>query len=82
MPIAKKVLSYNSGTWITCCWFECEKPGYELHKTIFHEHARDIPCDRGEHVNFIFCSERHKMLFVNSHSNHGQLPAGYRSTIL
>lgn len=83
MPVAKKVLSFSSGTWIACAWFECQRPGYELYKAIFHEHARELACDSpmSEHVNFIFCSERHKQLFRNSHLTFGQLPAGYRKSI-
>lgn len=79
MPIAKKVLSRGSGEWIRCAWFECERHGFELYKTIFHEHARTLPCDNplSEHVNFVFCSERHRQYFVNSHRDMGNLPKGY-----
>lgn len=83
MPIAKKVLSRSSGNWILCGWFECERPGVELHKSIFHEHARDIPCNdpRAQHINFVFCSERHKMLYVHSHISMGNLPPGFAKVL-
>jgi hypothetical protein len=60
-----------------------DRPGYELYKSVFHEHARSIPCASpyAEHVNFVFCSERHRQYYLNSHIAMGQLPAGHRSTL-
>jgi hypothetical protein len=81
VPVAKKVHSRSSDTWILCAWFGCEKQGYELYKSIFHEHASNIPCARGNHVNFVFCTERHKRLFQHSHISMGKLPPGYRKSI-
>ena len=80
MPIARKVLSASTDQWIPCCWFECEKPGFELYKAVFHEHAKELRCDdpRSEHVNFVFCNETHRQLYLNSHISMGNLPPGYR----
>jgi hypothetical protein len=80
MPVLTKVLSHDTGLWLTCCWADCEKPGLELFKVIHHEHAKGIPCNhpRATHPAMVFCSERHKMLFVNGHINYGNLPAGLR----
>ncbi len=78
--VVKKILSSSSGTWIRCNWFECERPGVELHKSIFHEHAKDLPCGHpmSQHVNFVFCSDQHKRLFQHSHIEMGKLPPGYQ----
>jgi hypothetical protein len=59
------------------------RPGYELYKSVFHEHAPSIGCDHpyAEHVNFVFCSERHKQYYLNSHIEMGNLGAGYRSVL-
>lgn len=83
MPVAKKVLSFSTESWIPCCWNECEKPGYELYKAVLHEHARTLACDdpRSSHCNFIFCSERHLRYYTNSHNRFGQLPPGFRKAI-
>ena len=83
MPVARKVLSGSSGTWIPCCWFECAKPGYELYKSVLHDHTNAIACNHplAEHVNFIFCSERHKQLYLHSHVDLGKLPPGYKLSI-
>jgi len=70
MRIHKKVHSHDSGLWILCAWADCERPGFELYKMRLHD-GQNI-------VQFVFCSERHKMLYVNSHRNYGRLPAGYR----
>lgn len=85
MVMKQKIRSFTSGNWIPCVWCHMQgqdSPGYEMHKTIFHEHARDIPCDdpRAQHVNFVFCSERHKQYFLNSHNDLGKLPAGFKSS--
>lgn len=81
MAVAKKVISFSSESWIRCAWFECEKPGYELYKSIQHEHGRNIPCAAGDHVNYVFCSERHKQLFRHSHESFGNLPPGFKKVI-
>lgn len=83
MPVAKKVLSSSSGLWIKCCWFECERDGYELYKAVFHEHAKELHCSHpmSEHVNFVFCSERCRQYYLHSHVQMGQLPAGYKKSI-
>ncbi len=80
MPMARKVLSATTGKWIPCCWFECERDGVELHKTILHDHAPSYPCDHpmSQHVNFVFCSERHKQLYLHSHVEMGKLPPGFK----
>ena len=80
---SRKVLSSHTGTWIKCVWFECEKQGFELYKTVFHEHARELPCDhpRSEHINFVFCSERHRQYFMHSHRSMGNLPPGYKKSV-
>jgi hypothetical protein len=83
MPVAKKVRSFTTDTWIMCAWFECTRSGYELYKAVFHEHDRRLACHNplSQHVHFIFCSERHKQLYAHSHINFGQLPAGYRKSL-
>jgi hypothetical protein len=74
-----KVLSHYSGQWLLCCWQDCEKFGYELHKVRHHDHAKHIPCADGDHAIMVFCSERCKQLFVHSHLANGKLGPGYRN---
>lgn len=81
--LARKVLSASTGDWIRCCWFECGKPGFELYKSVFHEHRRDMGCDHpmSKHINFVFCSERHKQLYLHSHKDMWNLPPGHKTTL-
>ena len=86
MVMLQKIMSASTGNWVPCVWCRMngeDRPGYELHKSVFHEHAREIPCDdpRAVHVNFVFCSERHRQYYLNSHKALGQLPAGFRSSL-
>lgn len=69
MKIYRKVLSHDSGQWILCAWDECERQGYELYKARVNE--------RQHIIQYIFCSERHKMYWVNSHIKFGKVPDGY-----
>ena len=83
MRNAKGVFSFSSGEWIRCAWFECDQQGYELYKSVFHEHARTMRCDNplSQHVNFIFCSERHKQYYLHSHVDMGNLPPGFKTSL-
>lgn len=81
MPlIAKPVLSRDSGNWIQCSWFECERIGVEMHKAVLHDHAQGLGCDHpdAKHPQYIFCSETCRQLFRHSHVELGKLPPGYR----
>lgn len=80
MSVMQRVWSYTSERWIQCNWFECEKDGYEQYKMVQHDHAEDIACGDlpGEHVNFVFCSERHLRYYANSVDDLWNLPAGYK----
>jgi hypothetical protein len=68
--------------WIVCGWADCTKPGYELHKTLFHDHNPGFPCNdaRVKHVWYIFCSDKHKNYFLHSHIKLGNLPPGARNS--
>lgn len=85
----KKILSLDKAArgetrWLPCCWDECEKSGTTLHQAKFHDHPKTISCDHemAKHVKYVFCSERHRQYFLNSHISMGKLPAGYRGTVL
>lgn len=71
-------------TWLTCCWEDCEKQGYDLHRTRFHDHAARVPCDSeiAKHVFYVFCSEPHRQLFLNSHRDHGNMAPGHNKRFL
>lgn len=77
----KRVWSKTSDKWIQCNWFECHADGYENFKAVVHDHSKLIPCNHylATHINYIFCSERHLQYYVNSPSDHWNLPAGMKN---
>jgi hypothetical protein len=81
--IEKPVLSMDGGRWLTCCWFECDRQGFDLHKAVVHDHARGLSCDHplSKHVQYIFCSDACKGYWINSHRSMGNLPAGERHRV-
>lgn len=83
MRNSKRVYSHGGDNFIRCAWFECDQDGFELYKSVFHEHARGLPCDdpRSEHVNFVFCSERHKQYYLHSHKDLNMLPPGFKTVL-
>lgn len=76
------VRSFTSDTWILCNWCR-EKQGYELYKTVMHDHAHYLPCDHpyADHLNVVFCSERCKNYYLEAPRNNGNLPPGMRTLI-
>lgn len=86
----KRILSVDKArrgetAWLPCCWDDCERDGVDLHKAFFHDHNPGTPCNSAlsQHLWYIFCSERHRQLFLNSHrQGQGRLPVGERGGIL
>lgn len=84
MRTAKPVLSRDDGTWLLCCWDDCERQGYDTHRTRFHDHAHGLPCSHpdAKHVWYVFCSNRHRDYFLHSHRSMGNLPPGSKLMLL
>jgi hypothetical protein len=77
--LARKVISSGPAhDYIICSWDDCEKYGVMLHRIVIHY---GVPPHRYD-VTHVFCSERHRQYFVNSHRDYGKLPAGYKLTTL
>lgn len=64
----------GTGRILPCCWDDCERNGHDEYKIIVHNKVKTNPP-----LHYIFCSERHKMLYANSHYRHGFLAAGCQS---
>lgn len=87
MRNSKRVISFGTGKPIGCTWCAMhghDKPGYELHKHTACRHPVGFggwSCDdpRSEHIHYVFCTERHRLYFMNSHRDMGNLPAGFRT---
>lgn len=64
----------HTGEKIVCGWDDCQKPG--------HDETRVMePAEDGGKLIYLFCSDRHKLLFVNSHQKRGFLPTGSRGVL-
>jgi hypothetical protein len=76
--LEKNVLSRDAGRWLTCCWDECENRSVSVHLAVVHDHARGLACDHpdSQHVRYTFCTDRHKLYWVNGHRSYGNLPSG------
>jgi hypothetical protein len=73
MRVGKPVINLSTGVHLPCCWDDCTRDGVELHKTTVKEPTGN--------ANYVFCSERHRQYWINSHRNNGMLPAGYRLSV-
>jgi|SRR5215831_3089679 hypothetical protein len=103
--LGRYLITGADGHRIVCGWDDCGRDGLELHKTLEHQHEVTVGCgwaDRralaasGEtaHTWQVFCSERHRLYFVNATGRHalrsitstgrayGNLPVGSRGTLL
>lgn len=82
MRIARKIIIRESGPAegqrIFCAWDDCDRDAVDLHKAVVNHGTAATPYV----VRYAFCTDRHKMFWVNSHRAMGKLPAGYRLTIV
>jgi len=70
--------------FLLCCWDDCDRDGTTLHKSLFHDHPKALACENpvSKHLWYVFCSERHRQLFLNGHIKYGVLPSGEHGRIL
>ena len=70
--IQKKVINRDEGGWgtptssgthyVMCAWSDCLYDGYEMFKIVERTNA---PGYEQRLVNYVFCSERHKQLWID-----------------
>lgn len=75
----RQVRDTRDGARLLCCWLDCEKYGLELFK------AREYLGTEASgpvYTWYVFCSERHKMYWVNSVRDHFNLPPGYKLAVI
>lgn len=71
-------LDHGGSKHVTCGWDDCEKDGYETNKVVLNYGTATQP----HIVNVVFCTERHRQYYINSHHKYGNLPPGYRRSCL
>lgn len=62
----------NTGRILPCCWSDCERHGHDEHKFV-------VPGEDHIPRHYIFCTEGHKNLYINSARNNGHLASGLKS---
>jgi hypothetical protein len=79
--IEKRVINLDhlGDRHVMCAWDTCEKDGFDLHQTRVNYGADGAAPHIVKHV---FCTERHKMFWVNSVRNLGNLPPGYKRSFI
>lgn len=85
MSAKVRVRNPGTGRVFPCCWDDCWRPGdarvkAEVTEGVFAE-ADMVPellVGTPKVLTYIFCSDRHKAYWVNSHRDMGNLPPGVR----
>jgi hypothetical protein len=60
---------------LLCCWDTCDQRGFENIKAV----ERNGPY---QNIHFVFCSERHKWYWLNSVRDLGNLPPGFKLSLI
>ncbi len=73
------------GPPLLCCWQDCPKPGKNEIRVVVTEGKEADTFVYGDAappntITYIFCCETHKLYFVNSHRDLGNLPPGYKTS--
>ena len=103
--LQRKAINLDAGGRpIICCWDECDKDGTVLYKhtSCLHDTRRSctgademalINAGRTAHLEYVFCSMRHRNFWVNATGRnaqesiartgraYGNLPAGMRNMV-
>lgn len=66
-------VSGTTGNYIPCCWSDCGRHGDTRYEHIEREGINTM--------HWLFCSERHKALWLFSPKRNNQLPTGSRGMI-
>lgn len=69
------------GDKISCAWLDCDDDGYHFYRVRVNYGTNQT---RTQPLNtwYVFCSERHRQFFINSHRDNKNLPPGYKASIL
>jgi hypothetical protein len=62
-----------------CCWNDCVELAHEQHKVVVRE-GKDESMTQVQTLTYVFCCQQHKMYYVHSHRDLGNLPTNYRAT--
>lgn len=79
--MSKQYVRNAAGKRLPCCWADCWEPGDNRYRV---EVPHDAPKFKGEKLVYIFCTERHRMLWLeaNRPGRLGMAAAGQRRSPL
>lgn len=63
---------------IICGWDDCERDGYEVNQVRVNYGTASYP----QVTNYVFCTERHRQFWINSHRGYGKLPPGFKRSFI
>jgi hypothetical protein len=78
--VGHTIISPDDGTPDLCGWDDCERPLTTLWKVRIYEGT-----SRGGGPVYswkFFCSNRHRMYYINAPRDHLRLPAGHRLSVI
>ena len=78
--VGRHVVDTSDGVTFACCWSDCWKDGVTLHRVRIYEGVNPVTMEPIYSWK-VFCSERHKMYYVNAPKSLNMLPAGHRLAI-
>jgi hypothetical protein len=83
MRVHKKVISTRTDDFLLCGFDDCDRDGYELYKVEVQNikpHMRPYTPQGEWFIRYVFCSEGHKQMFIDSvRHNQGRLAPGNKS---
>lgn len=69
--IFRKIVNLNNGGGsMVCMLLDCDRPGLFNYTVLEHRHPADPSCehadwvDTGSHIRLGFCTERHRLMYV------------------
>jgi hypothetical protein len=71
-------LDHAGDRHVACAWDDCERDGYETNKVKVNYGKVDTP----QIVQYVFCTERHRQFWINSHRSYGKLPPGFKRSFI
>jgi hypothetical protein len=71
-------LDHAGARHVACGWDDCERDGYELNMVRVNYGTASAP----HIVKYVFCTERHRQFWINSHRGYGKLPAGFKRSFI
>jgi hypothetical protein len=79
--VGHSIISPDDGTRDWCAWDDCDKPLTTLWKVRIYEGIN--PRGGGPVYSWkYFCTNRHRMYYINAPRDHTNLPAGHRLSVI